>query len=72
MRASPTDVIAVLFVTIANNFASLAPLEVVRVYQGINQNNNVHERRSKEMKNEACKVLGSLEVVAWQPEANAE
>lgn len=72
VRASPTDVVAVLLVAIPNNFAGLAPLEVVRVYKGINEDNNVHEWRCEKMKNEACKVLDSFEVIAWQPEANAE
>lgn len=72
MRASTADVVAVLFVSIANDFASLAPFEVVRIYKGINQDNNVHEGRSKEMKNEACKVLDSLKIIAWEPETNTE
>src|SRR6478735_4677093 len=70
--ALTTNSITILLVNTPDNFTRLTPLEVIRVKQRINQNNNVHKRRCEEMHDIACEILRALEVVAREPEANAK
>lgn len=72
MCTPTSNIITILLVNTPDNFTRLTPLEVIRVEQRVNQNDNVHKRRREEMHDIACEVLRALEVVARQPEANAK
>lgn len=73
MGAAATRVVQVLFVAVAaDDFSRLAPLEVVGMEERVNQNDDVHERRRDDVQKKSHKILETLEVVSWQPEANAE
>jgi hypothetical protein len=62
--ASATNIVAVLFIVATNDFTSLAPFEVIRVEEGVNQDDNVHEWRCEKVHNVAYEVLRPLKVVS--------
>jgi hypothetical protein len=70
VSAATANVVGVLFAL--DDLPGLAPSEVVRVQQGVDEDNDVHERRGEEVEKVSDKVLGALEVVAREPEADAE
>jgi hypothetical protein len=55
-----------------DNLASFAPLEVIRVNQGIDKNNDVHKGRCEEVHKVADEVLRSLQAISRKPESNTE
>jgi hypothetical protein len=63
--ASATILITILFIVASDDFAGLAPFEVVRVEERVDEDDNVHKWRCKQVHNVACKVLCTLKVVAW-------
>jgi len=63
--APATILITILFVVASDDFAGLAPFEVVRVEERVDKDDNVHKGRCEQVHDIACKVLCTLEVVAW-------
>lgn len=53
-------------------FASLAPFEVIRVEERVHHDDDVHEWGSKEVDEEANKVLDALSHISGKPKADAE
>lgn len=61
-----------LFVVALDDLASLAPLEVIRVDEGVAEDDHVEERRGAEVEEVPDEILHALEHVSWQPETDAE
>jgi hypothetical protein len=72
VSATAANVVGALFVAVVDDFSSLSPFEVVGMEERVEQNDHVHKGSGAQVHEESDKVLESLEVVSWQPEANAE
>lgn len=71
MSSPAADPVALLPVR-SHHLSRLAPFEVIRVEQRVNQYDNISKWRGAEVQEIANKVLGSLEHVAGKPKANTE
>lgn len=63
--ASPTNIIAILFVITSDNFSRLAPFEVIRMEKRIYEDDDVHEGRRKEVEEVPDEILEPLKVISW-------
>lgn len=71
MRPTSPDIIAGLLV-FANDFPSLPPFKIIRVEERVDKDDDVHEWGAQKVEEVTYEVLHTLQIVAWQPEANAK